>query len=301
MARRQFPIRGGSREARNDQDDLRARFRTVSPGYFATLGIPILAGRDFTEADRKGAERVVIISKSMAQQLFPGQEALNRRFMWTDPVMKFIDVSTEPRRIVGVAADLDDESIIPASNMTVYHPFEQEAPWTARLFVRAHNDPYLLVPEITRTIRALDAESTLEDVRAEVLAPNRLNAIVFGGFATLALAISLVGVAGVLAFSVSWRTREFGIRLALGAQLLQILASVLLEGIVLAVIGVGGGSLAGLALSRLASSRVPELQLPGPLLLVGSGVIILTAAVLASALPALRAARVDTVQALRAD
>jgi putative ABC transport system permease protein len=301
----QFSVEGLSRE--NGQDELRARFRTVSPGYFATLGIPVLEGRDFTEADRKGSESVVIVSKSIAQQLFPGQDAVNRHLMWTDPVIKFVGISPEPRRIVGIVADLDDENIIPAPNMTVYHPFEQEAAWTGRLFVRAQNDPYTLVPAITRTIHALAADqpvehaSTLEDVRAEVLSPNRLNAIVFGGFAALALAISVVGVAGVLAFSVSWRTREFGIRLALGARPRQILAGVLKDGVVIAAIGVVAGALAGIALSRVAGSYVQELQLPGPLPLIASAVVILMAAVLASVVPAGRAAGVDTVRALRAD
>ena len=300
-----FTVEGLRRE--NGQDDPRARFRTVSPGYFATLGIPILEGRDFTEADRKGAERVVIISKSIAQQLFPGHEALNRHLMWTDPVLKFIGISPEPRRIAGIVADLDDESIIPAPNMTVYHPFEQEDVWTARLFVRAKNDPYTLVPTLTRTIHALAADqpvehaSTLEDIRAEVLSPNRLNAIVFGGFAALALAISVVGVAGVLAFAVSWRTQEFGIRLALGAHPRQILGSVLKDGIVIATIGIAVGVLAGFALSRLAGSYVQELQLPGPLPLIASTLVILAAAVSASLMPATRAASVDTIQALRAD
>jgi predicted permease len=301
----QFSVEGLRRE--NGQDDPRARFRMVSPGYFATLGIPILEGRDFTEADRKGAERVVIVSKSIAQQLFPGQDAVNRHLMWTDPVMKFIGISTEPRRIVGVTADLDDESIIPAPNMAVYEPFEQEEVWTGRLFVRAQNDPYALVPTITRTIHALAANqpvehaSTLDDVRAEVLAPNRLNAVVFGGFAALALAISVVGIAGVLAFSVSWRTREFGIRLALGAQPRQILADVLRDGTIIAGIGVAAGAIAGVLLARLGGSYVQEIQLPGPLPLVASAALVLAAAVVASAIPAARAARVDTVQALRAD
>ena len=112
--------------ATNGEDDPRARFRSVSPGFFAALGIPLVAGRDFTDADRLGAERVVIVSQSIAQQLFPGQDPLNRHLMWTDGVMKFISISTEPRRIVGVVADIDDEHIEPQPTMTVYHPFEQE-------------------------------------------------------------------------------------------------------------------------------------------------------------------------------
>ena len=155
--------------------------------------------------------------------------------MWTDPVMKFIDVSTGPRRIVGVAADVDDENIVPGPAMSVYHPFEQEI-GGGRLFVHAKTDPYALVPPITRIIRELSAEqpveqaATLEDVRAEVLAPDRLNALVFGGFAGVALTIAVVGVAGVLAFSVSARTREFGIRLAIGSAPRHLLTRVLSEG-----------------------------------------------------------------------
>ena len=115
--------------------------------------------------------------------------------------------------------------------------------WSGRLFVRAHQDPYALVPAITRTIHEMSADqpvehaSTLNDVRAEVLTPDRLNAIVFGGFAAVALLISVVGVAGVLAFSVSGRTREFGIRMALGAQPRNILTDVLVEGLAMAGIG----------------------------------------------------------------
>ena len=95
------------------EEDPRARFRTVSPGFFAALGVPIIAGRDFNDADRSGAEPVVIVSQSLAQRMFPNQDAVNRHLMWTDPVMKFIDVSPAPRRIVGVAADVDDENVVP--------------------------------------------------------------------------------------------------------------------------------------------------------------------------------------------
>ena len=301
----QFSTEGARNE--NGKNELRARFRSVSPGYFATLGIPLLEGRDFTEADRPASELVVIISKSIAQQLFPGQVALGRHLQWTDPLIKYGGISPDPRRIVGVVPDLDDESIIPAPNLTVYQPFAQGPVFMARLLVRAHNDPYRLVPTITRTLHALastqpvELASTLEDVRTEVLETNRLNAIVFGGFATLALAISVVGVAGVVAFSVSWRTREFGIRLALGAQRGRILAGVLVDGAAIAAIGIPAGALVGWGLSRLAGNYVQELQLPGPLPLIVSAAAILLATVLASVLPAARAARVNTVQALRAD
>jgi hypothetical protein len=301
----QFAVEG--RKSESNKDDLRARFRFVSRGYFATLGIPVLEGRDFTEADRKEAEPVVIVSKSIAQQLFPGQDAVNRHIMWTDPLIKFADISPAPLRIVGVSADVDDANIIPERNMTIYQPFAQGPLFGASLLVRAKVDPYALVPTITKTVRAAVATqpvehlSTLEDVRTEVLANNRVNAIVFGGFAALALAISVVGVAGVLAFSVSWRTREFAIRLALGAQPRRILAGVLIDGTTIAAIGIAAGGLVGWGLSRLAGNYVPELQLPGPIPLIGSAAVIVTSAVVASLVPAARAAQVDSVQALRAE
>jgi putative ABC transport system permease protein len=302
----QFAVEG--RESESSKEDLRARFRFVSPGYFATLGIPLLEGRDFTEADRKEAEPVVIVSKSIAQQLFPGQDALNRHIRWTDPLIKYAPgINPAPSRIVGVLADVDDANIIPQHNLTVYTPFAQGPLFGGRLLVRSKTDLYALVPTITKTIRAMAATqpvehaSTLEDVRTEVLANNRVNAIVFGGFAALALAISVVGVAGVLAFSVSWRTREFGIRLALGAQPRRILAGVLIDGLTMAAIGVMAGGLLGGGVSRLAGKYVQELQLPGLVPLMGSAAVILMAAVLASMIPAARAARVDAVEALRAD
>jgi ABC-type antimicrobial peptide transport system permease subunit len=147
----------------------------------------------------------------------------------------------------------------------------------------------------------VERASTLEDIRAEVLTPDRLNAVVFGGFAAVALLISVVGVAGVLAFSVSGRTREFGIRLAMGAQPRNILTGVLLEGLVIAGIGVGTGVVVGFALARAIAKYVAEVQQPGALSIVASAIVILAAAVIASVAPAARAARVNVVEALRSE
>src|SRR4051812_20489877 len=290
----QFSVEGRTRE--NGQDDPRARFRSVTPGFFAALGMPIVAGRDFNESDRNGGEKVVIVSAGLAQQLFPGQDPLNRHLMWTDGVMKFIGVAPDARRIIGVTADVDDERIDPRAVMTVYHPFEQEL-GGGRLFVHTRGDPYPLVPAITKAVRELAADqvveraATLEDVRAEVLAPDRLNAIVFGGFAAVALAISMVGVAGVLAFSVSGRTREFGIRLAVGSQPHSILTGVLGEGLWMSALGVVAGAVGGFALARIVGSYVQNVQLPGVLPILGSAAVLLVAAVIGSLWPASRAAR----------
>jgi predicted permease len=300
----QFSVEGYAKA--DGEEDPRARFRTVSPGFFASLGVPIVGGRDFSEGDRRDTEKVVIVSESVARRMFPTQDALNRRLMWTDPVMKFIDVSTGPRRIVGIAKDIDDENIVPGPAMTVYHPFEQQI-FGGRLFVHTRTDPYTLVTPITRIIRALSPEqpveqaATLEDVRAEVLAPNRLNALVFGGFAIVALTIAVVGVAGVLAFSVSARTREFGIRLAIGSAPRHLLARVLSEGAVIAGAGIVAGAIGGLVVARFAGSFLPEIEIPGIVPIAGATLILVTAAILASLMPAARASRVDVIQALRAE
>jgi putative ABC transport system permease protein len=288
------------------EEDPRARFRTVSPGFFASLGVPIIAGRDFNAADNHDAEKVVIISKSLAQRMFPTQDAVNRKLMWTDPVMKFIDVSTGPRRIIGVAADIDDENVVPGPALSVYHPFEQEI-GGGRLFVHARTDPYALVTPITRIIRDLSTEqpveraATLDDIRAEVLAPDRLNALVFGVFAGVALLIAIVGVAGVLAFSVSARTREFGVRLAIGSEPKHLLARVLTEGAVIAAAGVIAGAVGGFALARLVAGYVTDLRMPGLVPIIASAAILVLAAILASLMPAARASRVDVIQALRSE
>jgi putative ABC transport system permease protein len=226
--------------------------------------------------------------------------------MWTDPVMKFVGVSPEPRRIVGVTADIDDENIVPGAVLTVYHPFGQEI-GGGRLFVHTSANPYTLVNPITRIIRDLSVDqpvehaATLADVRAEVLTPDRLNALVFGGFAAVALAIAVVGVAGVLVFSVSGRTREFGIRMALGAQPRNLLSAVIAEGALMAGVGILAGAIFGYALARLAGTYVEGVRMPGLLPVLASAGVLLAAAVIASVWPAARAARVDVTQALRSE
>lgn len=300
----QFAAEGAKRD---NGEDFRAKFRVVSPGFFDTFGVPIKEGRDFKDSDRADSERVVIISQSLAKMLYPGQDALNRTVRWTDGVIKFVGISPEPRRIIAVVPDFDDENIIPAPAMTIYEPVEQEQGWTGRLFVRTKQDAYSVVPAITQIVHELSVDqpvekaSTLGDVRAEVLTPDRLNAIVFGGFAVVALLISVVGVAGVLAFSVSGRTREFGIRMAMGAQRRNILSIVLVEGVAMAAIGVGAGIAIGFALSRVVARYVTEIHQPGSLAFIASAVAILGAAIIASAIPASRAAKVNAVEALRAE
>src|SRR6266852_7929938 len=245
-------------------EDPRAHMRVISPGFFASLGVPIIAGRDFNDSDgHKGTEPVVIVSETFAKRVFPNQDAVDRHVYWTDPVLQFASgISPAPHRIIGVTADIDDQHIVPEPVLTVYNPFEEGPLFGGHLFIHTSADPYSLVTPVTRIIREMSAEqpiehaATLEDVRAEVLAPDRLNSLVFGVFAAVALAIALVGVAGVLAFSVSARTREFGVRLAVGSTPSALLARVLREGAVIGVSGIVAGAIGGIALARIVSVYV---------------------------------------------
>jgi putative ABC transport system permease protein len=298
----QFMVEG-YRKA-NGEEDPRAQFRTVSPGFFSALGVRMIAGRDFNDGDRRDGERVVIVSQSLAARMFPNLDAVNRKLMWTDPVTKFIGVSNDPRRIVGIVPDIDDENVVPVPTMTVYHPMEQEMNG-GRLFVHAKMDPYTLVPSITRVIRDLASDqpverpATLDDIRAEVLSPTRINALVFSGFAGVALAIAVVGVAGVLAFSVSSRTREFGVRLAIGSTPSALLMRVLKEGAIIGVSGIVAGVIGGVVLARVISRFVTEVEMPGAMPIGAAAGVLVAAAILASLMPAARASRVEVVSALR--
>jgi putative ABC transport system permease protein len=312
-----FEFTGEGHAKGSHEENPLAQFRAVSPGFFAALGVPIIEGRDFNDDDRRGGEPVIIISQSVAQRMFPGQDPLNRHIMWTDPVFDFVGITKGPRRIVGVAADVDDEHVIPGAAPTIYHPFGQVPDnlsdnngvsiFGGRLFVHTRIDPYSLVTPVTRIVREMSVEqpvehaATLEDIRAEVLTPDRLNTIVFGGFAAVALAIAIVGVAGVLAFSVSARTREFGIRLAIGSQRRHLLTRVIAEGAVMAGAGVIAGAAVGFMLARLASRFFGEIKMPGLLPAFIAAFVLMAVAVIASLLPAARAARVDVMQALRSE
>jgi predicted permease len=300
-------------------EDPRAQWRVISPGFFASLGVPIIAGRDFNALDdqndgRNHEEPVVIVSETLAQRMFPNQDAVNRHVYWTDPVLQFFpgtdlekSLLIAPHRIIGVTADIDDEHIVPEPTLSVYSPFEEGPLFGGRLFIHTAANPYALVLPVTRVIRDLSVDqpvehaATLEDIRAEVLTPDRLNSVVFGVFAAVSLAIAVVGVAGVLAFSVSARTREFGIRLALGSQPRRLLNGVIAEGAVMAAAGVLAGAAFGFVLARLAGRYFLDVKMPGALPVFVSAFVLMAVAVIASVLPAARAARVDVMQALRSE
>ena len=282
-------------------EDPRAQLRVISPGFFAALGVPIIAGRDFNDLDGRQDKPVAIVSETLARRMFPNGDALDRHVY---PDMRSF---SKPYRVIGVAADIDDQHVVPEPTLTIYSTFEMRIFSGGRLFIHTAVDPYSLVAPITRLIRDLSADqpieraATLEDVRAEALTPDRLNSLVFGLFAAVALAIAVVGVAGVSAFSISTRTREFGIRLALGCQPQRLLGRVIADGAAMAAAGIFAGAALGFALVRSASAYFLDVKMPSALSVVVSAFALLAAAVVASMLPAARAARVDVIQALRSE
>jgi putative ABC transport system permease protein len=303
----QFSLDGHAPASGEEQP--RAGFAVISPGFFAALGLPVLEGRDFTDADRNATEPVAIVSETFAQRMFPKGNALNHHVLWTDPILQFAPgLQIQSRRIIGIVPDIDNTSLVPKPTMTVYHASDQE-PFFAggNLLIHVRSNPYALVSPITHIMRHLSADqpveraATLEDIRAEVLSPDRLNAMVFGVFAGVAMLIAVVGVAGVLAFSVSGRIREFGIRLAVGAQPRSLLLRVMAEGAAMAVGGLAVGFACGYGLAQLAGTYLGDLKMPGAWPVAGSALVLLVAAVTASVIPAARAARVDVIQALRTE
>ena len=300
----QFTVEGYT--PANGEENPYARSRSVGPGFFATLGMSLVAGREFNEDDRLGKERVVIVSQTIAQRLFPNGDALNRNLTVLGSLNQSGVPKPVPARIVGVVADVNDESVERAPAMSLYTPIRGKG-LPMRMFVRTSGDPYTIVPAVTKIIRdvsanqAIDRPATLEDVRAEVLTPERLNAFVVTGFAGIALLIAVVGIAGVLAFGVSARTREFGVRLAIGSTPRLLLLRILSEGAAMVAIGIVAGVMCAYAFAAVAASYFASVQMPGVVPVAGAAALLTAAAIAASLMPAARASRVDVLQAIRSE
>ncbi|GMV04563.1 MAG: hypothetical protein AMXMBFR53_08430 [Gemmatimonadota bacterium] len=284
-----------------------AEFRVVSPDYFAAAGIEIVRGREFVSTDVEDGQRVVVVNESMARAYFGDRNPVGQQVAWTDPLAaRFLGVGPEWRTIVGVAEDVHDVGLEANIAHTVYNPYPQIR-WTGALLVRTALEPARLVPEIRRAILSHDPQqpienvATLEDLGSRSVAPQRLNATLLGAFALLALVIAAVGIAGVLAFNVGTRKREFGVRSALGAARHQIGSSVLVEGLTLAALGVAIGSVAAVGLTRFISGLLVGVPALDPVTFVGVGLLLGGIAVASAWWPAWRAAAVDPVEALGAE
>jgi len=297
-------VKAESRAVNPDEPTPRAEFRTATPEFFRAAGIPLLRGREFQSTDRDGNEEVVILNETLAKRLFPDQDPIGRRVAWTGEVLKFIPITGDWRTVVGVVGDTKDAGLDAAPRPLIYHPFAQEA-WTGSLVIRAAADPASITPAAVRIIRDLDAEQpienirTLEEIRAQAVAPNRLNALLVAAFGLLALIIAVVGIAGVLGFSVSQRTGEFGIRMSLGADARRVQRMVVGEGAILVAAGLMIGVAGSIAVSRFLEGLLFEVAAFDPLTVSAVALVMGTVGIAAAWIPAMRASTVEPVEALR--
>ena len=285
----------------------RAVYKTADPGYFGAAGIPLLQGRAFTSTDRRESARVVVLNESLAERLFPGLDPVGRQVAWTGEVLNFIPVSGDWRTVVGVVGDTRDAGLDSDPTPIMFQPFAQEEIFAGALVIRTASDPRALAPIAQRTIRdmyprqLIENVATLEEVRDATVAPRRLNALLITSFGTLAMVIAVVGIAGVLAFSVSSRTAEIGIRMSLGADSSRVHRMVLGEGGLLLGVGLTLGVAGALATSRLLRGLLFGVAPHDPATLVAVTLILAVVGLAACWIPAVRAARVDPAVALRAE
>jgi putative ABC transport system permease protein len=274
---------------------------SVSPGYFDVLGLRLLTGRFLDDTDRDESERVAVINESMARAHFGEDDPVDRSLSMSQDGQTWIG----PLRIVGVVAD-SHEYGIGRGGHTLYRPAAQSA-WGPAMLVATDGDPTAIARAARELIhgiqpdRAVDQVQTMDELRAMDVAPSRLNATLFGAFAALALAIAAVGVLGSLGFSVSRRVREFGVRMALGADRASVLGSVLAEGAVLLVVGLAFGSLGAVAVGRFLSGLLFDVQPIDPASLASAAAVLGVVALVASLLPALRATRIEPTEALKGE
>jgi putative ABC transport system permease protein len=281
-----------------------ANFRVISPRYFQTLGIPFVGGRDFTTRDTKDTPDAVVINKVMAERFWPGDDPLGKR-------IQLAAEATRWREIVGVVGNEKLSGLDSETAPAIYVPLTQNSfPNAIRalfLVVRAEGEPLGLASSIQKELRSMDEEQALFQVRpldeviSNSLSQRRFNSLLMVIFGALAGVLAAVGIYGVIAYSVTQRTHEIGVRLALGAQPLDVLKMVLGQGIRLALVGIALGLVAALALTRVLSSLLYGVSARDPVTFLGIPLLLTIVALLASYIPARRATKVDPMVALRYD
>jgi predicted permease len=283
----------------------RAEFRTAGPEYFRAAGIPLVKGREFYATDQRGSGLVVIINKTLADRLFPGRDPIGQRVAWTGDVLRFIGISGDWRTVVGVVGDTKDGGLDAEPRGVVFQPLAQEALFGGGLVIRAERNAGSLAPAATRVVRQISPKDPIENVltvsqiRDQSVAPRRLNATLVSSFGGLAVIIAAVGIAGVLAFSVSARTNEIGIRMSLGADSRRVQRMVLWEGGSLLVIGLVLGVVGAMMSTRVIRGLLFGVAPHDPTTLVGVALLMAAVGVGACWLPAMRAARIDPAVAIR--
>lgn len=280
--------------------ETEANYRVVNTSYFQTLGIPLANGRLFTDRDKADATQVVIINKSLADRMLGGRDPVGRR-------LSFPGFPNQVIEIVGVVGDVKTTGLDDAIKPVLYFPSLQDLPLTVSLVVRTSTAPSTLINSVRSEIRSLEPDVAIFNVRTieEIISNSpasfmrRFPALLIGIFAAVALVLASVGIYGVVSYSVSQQTHNIGVRMALGARASDILKMVLKQGLTMALIGLGIGIVAALALMRLLSTLLYEVSASDPATFALVFTVLAVVALLACLIPAWRAAKVDPMVALR--
>jgi putative ABC transport system permease protein len=272
---------------------------TVGPGYFETMGIPVLAGREFNRHDGEGARLVVVVNETMARRFWPGQTPLGRRLR----LMERENILGPYHEVVGVVKDIKNRSLSEEPRSFFYVPALQNYRGQMALHVRTVGEPSLLRSAVRDRVLALDKGlqvevATMRENLAAAFLPARVTAAVLGLVGLFGLSLAVVGIYGVISYAVSQRTGEIGLRMALGAQSRDILWLVIGQGLKLTLIGVGLGAIIALALTRLLTSLLVGVSAADPLTFLAVPLMLTTVAFFACWIPARRAMRVDPMLAL---
>jgi putative ABC transport system permease protein len=290
----------GQDQSTSNLNNNSSYFIAISQNYFRALGTPLLQGRDFNEHDKEDTQKVVIISEQIARQFFPNQNPIGKQLKLINP-----EQSDEWRSIVGVVKDIRYSGLEIPDQPTVYTPFSQTPFLWNYLMVRTTGDPEKITATLRSVISSIDTNliaariQPMDMIISRSISQPRLNMLLLSTFAMLALILAAVGLYGVLSYSVSQRTREIGIRMALGAHQSDILKMVLGHGLKLTLIGIVIGTVAAYLLTRLMSSLLFGISPTDPITFSAIGIILATVAILASYIPAKRAIKVDPMIALR--
>jgi predicted permease len=281
-----------------------AEVRVVSPGYFATMGIPLLRGRDLAESDDSAATTVVVINQAIATKYFKGQDPIGGQIFFGT-----LSPTNPPVTVVGVVGNVRQATLDAEPLAEMYFNYRQSSGSAANLalMIRTRNEPEYVVKTVQGMVKELDAMQpiynvkTMRDVASDNISDRRLYMRLLGAFAAVALLLAMAGIYGVVSYAVTQRTREFGIRLALGSETARLKRMVVWDGAQLAVVGLAIGVPAALLLTKLIASVLYEVQPTDPLTYVTVAGILAVVSVLASYIPARRAVKVDPIIAMRAE
>jgi len=283
----------------------RPDLRTANPEYFSAAGIPLVKGRAFAATDGQTSGKVAIINQTLADRFFPGEDAVGKRIAWTGELLKFSPISPEWRTIVGVVSNTQDGGQDAPPRPVVFMPFAQELAMGGVLVVRADSNVANLATGATRIVRRIAPSApiqgvlTVAQIKDQSVAPRRLNAALVSSFSILAVIIAAVGIAGVLAFSVSARTNEIGIRMSLGADSGRVQRMILGEGGVLLIGGLALGVAGAFLVAGLMRGLLFGVGPHDPTTFIGVAVMMAAIGIVACWIPALRAARIDPAITMR--